>query len=95
MGSSGSGKSTLLRLIARLETPFDRNSLFIEPRDAVISLVPQSPILFEHLSPRDNAYYFERISSMEKRFQTNSKLKILAQGQFEIQGEIPDEIRRG
>ncbi len=66
MGISGSGKSTLLKLILNIERPQSGSiSFFGQP---VISYLPQESILFEHLSPFENARYFSTISYYKNRF---------------------------
>jgi ABC-type sugar transport system ATPase subunit len=67
MGSSGSGKSTILKLILGIEKISD-GTISILPQQPVISYVPQDPVLFEHLSPKENARYFERISNYKSLF---------------------------
>lgn len=67
MGSSGSGKSTLLRLTSGLERP-SQGQVSIDPVNPVLSYVPQDPVLFEHLSPTENARYFENIHAYEGKF---------------------------
>lgn len=67
MGSSGSGKSTILKLILGIETTYQGNIL-ISPEKPIISYVPQDPVLFEHLTPKQNADYFSRISNYKSHF---------------------------
>jgi ABC-type multidrug transport system ATPase subunit len=67
MGSSGSGKSTLLKLLLNIET-INSGTIITSPVNPVISYVPQEPVLFEHLSPMENARYFSRISSYRSKF---------------------------
>jgi len=67
MGGSGSGKSTILKLILRIETTYHGN-LLILPEKPIISYVPQEPVLFEHLTPQENADYFSRISNYKSHF---------------------------
>ena len=67
MGASGCGKTTLLRLIAGLERPAV-GTLKFEPVDIPISYLPQEPVLFEHLSRRDNARDFETHRSPLRSF---------------------------
>lgn len=70
MGPSGSGKSTLLKLLLGIEKP--RNGkLFIDPENPVISYVPQEAVLFEHLSPKKNARYFQFAGAYKHRFDEN------------------------
>lgn len=67
MGSSGSGKSTLLKLILGIEKVFD-GYIEILPSNPVVSYVPQEPVLFEHLSTKQNAEYFKSIGSFKSKF---------------------------
>jgi|GEM_PF-2285370 len=67
MGSSGSGKSTLLKLILDIHKTFT-GEIEIFPKNAVISYLPQEPVLFEHLTPKENADYFNRISNYKTKF---------------------------
>jgi len=67
MGGSGSGKSTILKLILGIETKYQGNIL-ISSDKPVISYVPQEPVLFEHLTPKENADYFKRISNYKSHF---------------------------
>ena len=67
MGPSGSGKTTLLRLICDVERPI-RGTLTLEPSQASVSYLQQEPVLFEHLSRRDNARYFANVHQTRGRF---------------------------
>jgi len=67
MGGSGSGKSTILKLILGIETAYC-GDILISPGKPVISYVPQEPVLFEHLTPKENADYFSRISNYKSHF---------------------------
>ena len=61
LGPSGSGKSTLLRLLCGLEEP-DRGEIILDgqridrlpPQKRGIAFVPQRPVLFPHLSVKQN-----------------------------------------
>ena len=67
MGVSGSGKSTILKLILGIEKNY-QGKISITPSNPVISYVPQEPVLFEHLTPLENAEYFNRISNYKSKF---------------------------
>lgn len=67
MGSSGSGKSTILKLILGIERNYS-GKISVSPEAPVISYVPQEPVLFEHLTPLENAEYFNRISNYKSKF---------------------------
>ena len=67
MGASGCGKTTLLKLILEVEKPFS-GQIIKEPTQPVISYVPQDAMLFEHLTPLQNARYFEMINNYKPRF---------------------------
>ena len=63
MGPSGRGKTTLLNLLLQTLSP-TKGAIASNPANPVISYVPQDPVLFDHLSPEQNARYFSRIHSM-------------------------------
>lgn len=67
MGSSGSGKSTLLNLILQTIRPL-KGQIDAEPKNPLISYIPQEPVLFEHLSPEANARYFSHLAFYKKYF---------------------------
>jgi molybdate/tungstate transport system ATP-binding protein len=74
IGPSGSGKSTLLEIISGFETP-DSGSVFlngrplggVSPEERNIGMVFQRPMLFPHLSVRENIEYGAAISDEELR----------------------------
>jgi ABC-type sugar transport system ATPase subunit len=66
VGRSGSGKSSLLKVILGLDRP-KAGSIRTEPANAQFAFLPQEPIVLEHLSIRENVYYFERIGATAKR----------------------------
>lgn len=67
MGSSGCGKSTLFKLILDIEKNYS-GQITTFPNQPIISYVPQETVLFEHLSPLQNARYFEKISNYKSKF---------------------------
>ena len=67
MGASGTGKSTLFKLILQTEK-IQNGAISFDKKEPVIAYLPQEPVLFEHLSPKQNARYFERSSYFKKRF---------------------------
>jgi ABC-type sugar transport system ATPase subunit len=71
MGPSGCGKTTLLRLILGLERP-TAGTIVTRPRAPLISYVPQDSVMFEHLSPLENARYFASIKRYRKNFEDRS-----------------------
>jgi ABC-type sugar transport system ATPase subunit len=67
MGPSGSGKTTFLRLVSGVERP-RFGSLSISPSNASVSYLQQEPVLFEHLSRKENARYFTLVQSTKSQF---------------------------
>lgn len=67
MGASGSGKSTLMKLLLGIENPVS-GTIEMLPVNPVFSYVPQEAVLFEHLSIKDNACYFQFAGGFKKRF---------------------------
>ncbi|MGF7078855.1 ABC transporter ATP-binding protein [Mucilaginibacter sp. UYCu711] len=67
MGPSGAGKSTLLKLLLGIEKP-QTGTIVMQPANPVIAYVPQEPVLFEHLSVKDNARYFSFAGAYKNRF---------------------------
>ncbi|MGY1712625.1 ABC transporter ATP-binding protein [Geodermatophilus sp. SYSU D00758] len=74
LGPSGSGKSTVLRLTAGLDQP-TRGSVHLDGRDLAgvpperrgMAMVFQRPLLFPHLSVRDNVAYADRVRGVPRR----------------------------
>ena len=69
MGNSGAGKSTILNLLLGIFTNFE-GEIITNPKEPVISFVPQTPELFEHLTPIQNANFFENISNYKSKYNT-------------------------
>ncbi len=67
MGASGVGKSSLLNLILGIERPLS-GSVDVKPSSAIISFLPQEPVLFNHLTPLQNSAYFSTTTAFRKRF---------------------------
>ena len=67
MGASASGKTTLLKLILKIIVP-QKGRIFFSPEDSIISYLPQNPVLFEHLTAKENAKYFSRIYHYSNKF---------------------------
>lgn len=70
MGESGAGKSTILKLILGIESGYI-GTITTTPITPTISYVPQEAILFEHLTPLQNARYFENVSNYKSKFDLN------------------------
>lgn len=74
LGPSGSGKSTVLRLTAGLDVP-TTGSVHLDEVDLVgvlperrgMAMVFQRPLLFPHLSVRDNVGFADRIRGVPRR----------------------------
>jgi ABC-type sugar transport system ATPase subunit len=74
LGPSGSGKSTLLRLIAGLDEP-DCGDILIAgervnaepPHRRGVAFVPQRPVLYPHLTVRENLEVPSRLASRERQ----------------------------
>lgn len=67
MGSSASGKTTILKLILE-SLNLIKGNIIHNPQNPIISYIPQEPVLFEHLTPKQNAHYFSRLSYYKNRF---------------------------
>lgn len=70
MGESGSGKTTLLNLLLDILKPHS-GGLKVGCDNSVFSYLPQVPVLFEHLTPLENAEYLKEIPLFKKRFDSN------------------------
>ncbi len=67
MGASASGKTTLLKLLLEIVSA-SQGSINYLPNEHVISYLPQEPVLFEHLTAKENAHYFSRISHYKNQY---------------------------
>lgn len=65
LGPSGFGKTTLFKLIVGIEKA-QKGTIKIDIDK--IAYVPQEPILFEHLSIKENATFFKRIKAKRDQF---------------------------
>lgn len=89
VGSNGSGKSTLFSILSGIlkadggDFLFDGESLFKNPqkRQSLVSLVPQTPPLFEELSARDNLSLFYKREELKKELE-GGVLKLLGIDEF-------------
>lgn len=67
MGASGSGKSSMFKLILQTEK-LQGGKIDFGIENPVIAYLPQEPVLFEHLTPTQNARYFQRSEFYKKKF---------------------------
>lgn len=65
LGPSGFGKTTLFKLILGIE---NAQKGTIEININKIAYVPQEPVLFDHLSIKENATFFKRIKAKRNQF---------------------------
>ncbi len=65
MGTSGCGKTTLFKLILGIEN-LSKGEIKTNPTLPIISYIPQEAILFEHLSPMQNAAFFKKLKNYNK-----------------------------
>lgn len=68
MGKSGIGKTTLIKLIIGMLRP--SNGEITLPEQTVFSYIPQSPVLFEHLSIKENIEYLKHSKEYAKYFES-------------------------
>ncbi|UYO42188.1 ATP-binding cassette domain-containing protein [Rhodopseudomonas palustris] len=68
MGLSGSGKTSLLREIVNSRYGVATPALTVSPGDAVIGIVPQSPILFHNMDIISNSRMFGIMGRYRSRF---------------------------
>lgn len=67
MGNSGSGKSTLLKLLLGTERIWS-GKISNNPPNPIISYIPQEPVLFEHLTPMENAKFFSKTERFKNSY---------------------------
>jgi ABC-type nitrate/sulfonate/bicarbonate transport system ATPase subunit len=67
MGASGSGKTTLVKLLNGSLNP-QQGRILLQPEKPVLSYLPQEAVLFHHLSPQENARYFQHIAAYKNHF---------------------------
>ena len=67
LGDSGSGKSTLLKLILGSLKP-QSGKVTLSPSSPILSYVPQEAILFEHMTPLENAQYFKNVRNYKQLY---------------------------
>lgn len=65
LGPSGFGKTTLFKLILGVEKA-QKGTIEIDL--SKIAYVPQEPVLFDHLSIKENATFFKRIKAKKSQF---------------------------
>jgi ABC-type glutathione transport system ATPase component len=68
MGPSGSGKTTLARAILDARYEKALKGLSIEPAEAVVTYLPQNPVLFTDLTTLQNAKLLSRVGRYRERF---------------------------
>lgn len=100
VGPSGSGKTTLLRILAGLEKPTD-GEIIMNGRDITkqkanrrsISLVFQQPLLFPHMTVKENIVYGAKVSKNYKEEKIESLLEAIGMARF--RDHYPSEISGG
>lgn len=103
LGVSGSGKSTLLRCVAGFETPdagdvrLDGGSVLNVPAERRgVGMVFQAPVLFGHLSVRENVAFGPRVQGRAEREVQRTVAELLARTGLEAQAEQrPDQLSGG
>jgi ABC-type multidrug transport system ATPase subunit len=76
MGPSGSGKTTLLRFLLDPSEQPTAGHVEIEPKSAIVSYVPQTPVLFEDRSILDNARYLSVAGKNKGRYDERAMLRL-------------------
>lgn len=70
MGPSGVGKTTLMKILLGMQKK-KSGQIEIVPPDIMTSYVPQEAVLFEHLSPLENAKMFKHTRNLKASFDEN------------------------
>ena len=88
VGISGVGKSSFLRLVAGLEKPTS-GRIELASKTPYMSFLSQEPVIFEHLSPLDNALYLLRACGQNggqnfNTLVTNLRLKSILEGGTDV-----------
>lgn len=76
MGKSGIGKTTLIKLIIGMLKPYNGNISL--PDNTIFSYIPQSPVLFEHLSIKENVEYLKHSKEYGKYFESKRINELVA-----------------
>jgi len=66
MGRSGIGKSTFIKLIIGMLKP--QTGYIYLPQSTILSYIPQSPVLFEHLSLQENIDYLKHSKEYQELY---------------------------
>ncbi|MGR9047683.1 ABC transporter ATP-binding protein [Halobacillus faecis] len=100
VGPSGSGKTTLLRILAGLEKPTDgemimngKNITKQKANRRSISLVFQQPLLFPHMTVKENIAYGAKVSKKYKEEKIDSLLDAIGMARY--RDYYPSEISGG
>lgn len=97
MGASGSGKTTLVKLLNGSLIP-QQGRIRLEPEKPVLSYLPQEAVLFGHLSPYENARYFQYIAAYKNHFDPQlfeHLVKVLNMGEVLAESKSIDELSGG
>ncbi|MYL21752.1 ATP-binding cassette domain-containing protein [Halobacillus litoralis] len=100
VGPSGSGKTTLLRVLAGLESPTN-GSLWMNGKDITatkanrrdISLVFQQPLLFPHMTVKENIAYGAKVSKKYSKPKIERLMEAIGMSRY--RDHFPSEISGG
>ncbi len=107
VGPNGAGKSTVLSVVAGLLRPpegrvrLDGRVLtdtrtFVPPHDRRVALLAQEPLLFPHLSVRDNVAFGPRSRGVGRRTASEAALRWLVEvGADELADRRPSQVSGG